>query len=57
MGTVENINVYKIRVAAPASVKHSHLAVGEVEVVTHFHRERSPAAAAEIHNAVLAASM
>lgn len=35
----------------------SHLSVGEVEVVTHFHRQRSPAAAAEVHDAVLAASM
>lgn len=45
------------RVTAPAPVKHSHLAVGEVEVVTHFHGQRSLAAAAEVHNAILAASM
>lgn len=57
MGTVKNINVYIFRVTAPASVKHSHLAVGEVEVVTHFHRQRPAAAAAEVHDAVLTASV
>lgn len=35
----------------------SHLAVGEVEVVTHLHRQRALAAAAEAHDAVLAASV
>lgn len=40
-----------------APVKRSHLAVGEIEVVAHFHRKRSPAAAAEVHDAVLAASV
>lgn len=57
MGTVKNINVHIFRVTAPASVKHSHLAVGEVEVVTHFHRQRPAAAAAEVHDAVLTASV
>jgi len=38
-------------------VKYSHLAVGEVEVITHFHRQRAPAAAAEVHDAVLAAAV
>lgn len=42
---------------ASASGKNSHLAVGEVEVVTHLHRQRSLAAAAEAHDAVLAASV
>lgn len=36
---------------------HSHLAVGEVEVVAHLHRQRSSAAAAEAHDAVLAAAV
>lgn len=45
------------RLRALDCVKHSHLAVGEVKVVTHLHRQRSPAAAAEIHDAVLAASV
>lgn len=40
-----------------APVSHSHLAVGEVEVVAHLHGQRSPAAAAEVHDAVLAAAV
>lgn len=35
----------------------SHLAVGEVEIVAHFHGQRAPAAAAEVHDAVLAAAV
>lgn len=42
---------------AGASGQYSHLAVGEVEVVTHLHRQRTLAAAAEAHDAVLAASV
>lgn len=38
-------------------MKNSHLAVGEVKVVTHFHRQWPPAAAAEVHDAILAASV
>lgn len=34
-----------------------HLAVGEVEVITHLYRQRTLAAAAEVHDAVFAASM
>lgn len=34
-----------------------YLAVGEVEVVAHFHRQWAAAAAAEVHDAVLAASV
>lgn len=36
---------------------YSHLAVGEVEVVAHLHRQSSSAAAAEAHDAVLAAAV
>lgn len=38
-------------------MKQSHLAVSEVEVITHLHRQRALAAAAEVHDAILAASM
>lgn len=38
-------------------MKSSHLAVGEVQVIAHFHRQRAPAAAAEVHDAVLAAAV
>lgn len=34
-----------------------HLAVSEVQVVAHLHRQRAVPAAAEVHDAVLAASM
>lgn len=42
---------------ALASGQCSHLAVGEVKVVAHLHRQRALAAAAEAHDAVLAASV
>lgn len=35
----------------------SHLTICEVEIVAHFHRQGPPAAAAEVHDAVLAAAM
>lgn len=44
-------------IMASASGQCSHLAVGEVEVVTHLHGQRALAAAAEAHDAVLAASV
>ena len=50
-------DVYIFRVTALALVKYSHLTVSEVEVITHLHRQRAPATAAEIHDAVLAASV
>lgn len=37
--------------------KCSYLPISEVEVITHFHRQRPLAAAAEVHDAILAAAM
>lgn len=34
-----------------------HLAVGEVQIIAHFHGQRAPAPTAEVHNAVLAATV
>lgn len=48
---------HKVAQLLQISEEYSHLAVGKVEVVTHLHRERSPAAAAEAHDAVLAPSV
>lgn len=38
-------------------VNQLYLAVGEVEIVAHFHWQRATAAAAEVHDAVLTASV
>lgn len=38
-------------------MKQSHLAVSEVEVIAHLHRQRTLAATAEVHDAILAASV
>lgn len=43
--------------AVPALVKYSHLTVGEIEVITHLYRQTTLTAAAEVHDAVLAATM
>lgn len=54
---VHAIPIHKVAQLLQISEEYSHLAVGKVEVVTHLHRQRSSAAAAEAHDAVLAASV
>ena len=49
--------MYQTEESVWALMKHSHLAVGEVKVVTHFHGQGALAAATEVHDAVLAAAV
>lgn len=51
------INIFVLGATGRVVLQQSHLAVGEVEVIAHLHRQRALAAAAEIHDAVLAASV